>query len=174
MKKIVSFLAIVLLAVSFTSCGDDDKPQKPTWPETIDETKAYTLDILALKGSQFTVPLSVELKDFPKIIKLEDKIKNAKARTPSFIKITGITKGQHKLSNLVLKVEGTNIQKVIGDVKADKIYDEVEDLMFLQRLAQRLVQTKKANLIIQATSEKEINKTVKIEVNLAVRFEMHQ
>lgn len=174
MKKILSFLAIVLLAAGITSCGDDDKPQKPTWPETIDGTKAYTLDVLASKGAQFTVPLNIELKDFPGVAKLENKIKNAKARTSSFIKISGIAKDEHKLSNLVLKVEGTNIQKVIGEVKGDRTYDEVEDLLFLQRLAQRLVQAKKVNLIVQATSEKEINKTVKIEVNLALRFEMQQ
>lgn len=173
MKHIFSIFILLALSGTFVSCDKNDHEIKRTWPATVTDSNSYTFEVLVGAGAEINMPLEVKLEDFSKLNKLRDKVSTAEANADSFIKIMGITTGKHNFERLTLKVEGTDIQRVFSNITRDSTFKSVKtDLTFLDKLAERLGQNKKAIIRLQGTSKKEINKTVKVQVSLNVLFKM--
>lgn len=173
MKRISSIFILFVLSIAFVACGDNDDEPKRDWPATITDSHLYTIEVLVSAGAEINIPLEVSLEDFSKLNNLKDKVSTAEANADSFIKITGVTAGNHNFESLTLKVEGTNIQRVFKNVTEDDTFQSVKtDLTFLDKVAERVGKHKTAVIRLQGTSEKEINKTVKVQINLNAVFKM--
>ncbi len=173
MKRFFSILTLVAITFAFISCGGDDGPTPPPdMPKTINDTKSYTFEILT--NGAIEISKEIELTDFVKLKKeYLDFVNNAEMRaTDSYIKITGVTKGKYTIKNLVLKVKGTDIQREFGTVTEDETYSTLKDLNFIDRVEKRLVSERKITLLLKGVPDKEINKNVKVDLNLAAKFSL--
>ncbi|PVX50697.1 hypothetical protein C7377_1010 [Balneicella halophila] len=175
MKRVFSILMLAVLCLGFTACSDDDDDKKVTWPEEISDTHSYTKKLLVAEGAGFDIPLEIKLEDFSNVKDFQDKIRTAEAKAESFIKITGVTEGEHNFETLTLRVKGTNIQLVLTNVDKDMTYNGVKtDLPFLDKVVERLAKQKEITLQIKGTSDKKINEDVVLQLNLSALFKMRK
>ncbi len=171
MKRFFSILALVAFTFALISCGGDDGPNRPEGvPQSVNDAQSYTFEILANSNSTFGLEQEIKLEDF---VKLKDYIKyvrKADMKSDSHIKITGVDKGGYTLTDVVLKVKGTDIQRKIKEVNKDDTYNSLDDLEFIDRVEKRMVSKKKIILLLQGKTDKEINKDVKVEIKLSAKF----
>ncbi len=173
MKRFFSILALVAFTFALVSCGDDDNNEVRTWPETITDSKNYTFEILTSANADFSIPVTMKLEDFAQLGEWTGKVRNAEAKANSFIKIAGVSAGGYTFETLTLQVEGTNIKRVFKNVKEDGTFNTVDtDLDFLNSLAKRLGDRSEIVVKLSGKTDKEVNKNVKVSINLNVLFHM--
>lgn len=170
MKRIYTLFLLVATAILMGACGDDSPKENPNLPDNVDESKTYTYQLLIPQGSSTTMPQTLSLDDFKKVITYKKYIRQAKVRSSSKIIISGVTKGEHELKDMVLKVKGTNIKREFPSVKKDDIYNFTEDISFIQQLMTKLVSAKKITLELTTSSTKTIKSDVKVEIQIDSQF----
>ncbi len=177
MKRFFSILAVVAFTFALTSCGSDDETPRPTdLPKKglgVEQTYSYNLDVPA--SSSVTTSKVLKLSDFNGMKKeWEDFISDAKVRGNSNIKISGISKNNHKITELTLKIAKTDILKkfATSDKNAvDGTFNFKKDLDFLREIMNQLRKEKEVTLEIIIKTEKKINNDVNVTLNFDVLFE---
>ncbi len=172
MKRFFSILAVVAFTFALTSCGSDDAPERPkNIPQTVTDTKSYTFEILT--NGIFSVEKEIKLEEFAKLKKeYIEYVKNAEVKPDSYVQISGVTAGKYTITNLELRVKGTDIYKSFGEVVKDETFNSLNDLQFIDRVEKELVSEKKLTLVLKGKPNKEINKNVKVEVKLSAEFDL--
>lgn len=170
MKRIFSISAILMVLFAVVSCGDNDAPKRPDLPETVDGSKTYGYELLVSSGAATLMPKEIMLSDFKAVEAYAKSIKDVNVRSSSKIMITGVSKGEHKLKDLQLRVKGTNIKKDFGTVTKDGEYNFLSDIEFIQKLMRKLIGSKEITLELTTESEKTIQKDVKVMLQIDAQF----
>ncbi len=170
MKRFFSILALVAFTFALISCGSDDPKRPDDVPQSVNDAQNYTFEILANSNSTFGLEKEIRLEDFVKLKEYIKYVSKADMKSDSYIKFAGVNKGGYTLTDVVLKVKGTDIQRKIKEVNKDDTYNSLDDLKFIDRVEKRLVSKKKIILLLQGKTDKEINKDVKVEIKLSAKF----
>lgn len=174
MKKKSIFFALLILVVSFLSCGESNDPNRP---QTITDSHEYTIDFLIGANQPTSAYATMDLNDFSK---LKDHLKHVNKGavdvSNSIIYIEGVTEGGYELRNAKLVIDGVSSEKntlVLGTVKADKTTTTLEELKYLQTIVDKMVSSRSAKVKFSIDgSNKDINRDVKVRIRVNVLFSL--
>lgn len=167
MNRKVMFLFVIVFGLLVVSCGKDDP--KVDLPAPIKDTKIYTYGITAPAGASVTLEKTLKLSDFTGIGIYEKYVYQGVLNTESYINFVKGSSENIELNEVTLQVKNnTKIKYNLGTVTGNFKFNSLNDLNFLQQVANEIVSKKE--VVLQLTYNS--NDLISTESNLNLRFDI--
>ncbi len=169
MKKLVSTLTVLSVALLFTACSSD-KPDNLPASQTASADKSFTL--IAAANNNASGEVTFTLNDFSSITDYVKYINAAVVQTSSFIEIKGITAAQAvELRNVTLSMKSDPNKKIVlPTITANVKFSELPQLTFLQNVMDEMNRRGSSAVVLTYTSTYNLTNPVTLAIMMDARF----
>jgi hypothetical protein len=169
MKKLLSTLTVLSVALFFVACGSD-KPDDLPASQNASATQSFTL--IAAAGNQTNGEASISMSDFTAISEYVKFVNAALVQTSSYIQISGITSAQEvELTNVTLSLKSDSKKKItLPTITANTKFMELTHLTFLQQVMDEINSKGSSSLMLSYTSTYNLTTPVTMSIKMDTRF----
>ena len=167
MKRELLFLFVFSIGMLVWSCGDDEP--RIDLPGPIKDSKVYTFGITAPAGATVTLEKTIKLTDFTAIESFENYVSKGILSTESYIEFIKAGSENIELTNVTLQVKSNSkINYNLGTITGNVKFISLDDLNFLQQVANEMVSKKEIMLQLKYST----SNVISTESNMNLKFDI--
>ena len=169
MKRKLNISLVFVVGMLILSCGKDDP--KIDLPDPIKDSKIYSYAITAPAGASITLERTLKLSDFTALGTYEKYVINGALSTDSYIEFIKGASDSLQLKDVTLQVKNNaNLKYNLGTLTADRKFNTLQDLIFLQSVVDEMVRKKETVLQMSYNSTNAVSKEATLNLKLDITF----